>query len=152
VRSAYEPGEVLAGADVNVQLHSALAFLTAFELTGRLPYSMLAEELLQIARRQWWDHDAGGFGTDFRANATGAQLLCRLAALHRDADYAASAVVAPDAKYAFDAEHILSALIDRSRPPRRCRGIRHGASRLVRVARPSELESTPDESARNDRG
>jgi hypothetical protein len=110
VRSAYEPGEVLAGADVNDQIRSALAFLTAFELTGRLPYSMLAEELLQIARRQWWDNDAGGFGTNFRANATGAQLLCRLAALHRDADYAASAVVAPDARYAFDAEHILTAL------------------------------------------
>jgi uncharacterized protein YyaL (SSP411 family) len=110
VRSAYEPGEILAGADLNGQLQSALAFLTAFELTGRLPYSMLAEELLQMARRQWWDGDAGGFGTNFRANATGAQLLCRLAALHRDADYAASAVVAPDAHYELDAERILAAL------------------------------------------
>jgi hypothetical protein len=110
VRTAYEPGEVLAGADVTVQIHSALAFLTAFELTGRLPYSMLAEELLQIARRQWWSGEGGGFGPNFRANATGAQLLCRLAALHRDADYAASAVIAPDASYACDAEQILTAL------------------------------------------
>ena len=110
VRSAYEPGEVLAGADLNGQLLSALAFLTAFELTGRLPYSMLAEELLQIARREWWDGDAGSFGASFRANAIGAQLYCRLAALHRDADYAASAVVAPGAAYALDAERILTAL------------------------------------------
>ena len=110
VRSAYEPGEVLAGADLNGQLHTALAFLTAFELTGRLPYSMLAEELLQTARRQWWDGNAGGFGPNFRANAIGAQLLCRLAALHRDADYAASAVVAPGASYEVDAERILAAL------------------------------------------
>jgi hypothetical protein len=110
VRSAYEPGEVLAGADVNSQLQSALAFLTAFELTGRLPYSMLAEEMLQIARRQWWNGDSGGFGSNFRANATAAQLLCRLAALHRDVEYAASAVIAPDSRYELDATQILAAL------------------------------------------
>jgi hypothetical protein len=110
VRSAYEPGEGLIGADVADQIRSALAFLTAFELTGRLPYSMLAEELLQIARRDGWDRDGGGFGQNFYANATAAQLMCRLAALHRDADYAASAVVAPDATYALDAERILTAL------------------------------------------
>ena len=110
VRSAYEPGEGVVGAEASDQIGSALAFLTAFELTGRLPYSMLAEELLQIARRDAWDRDGAGFGRNFRANATAAQLLCRLAALHRDADYAASAVVAPDATYALDAERILSSL------------------------------------------
>jgi len=110
VRSAYEPGEGMMGADASDQIRSALAFLTAFELTGRLPYSMLAEELLQIARRDAWDRDGIGFGRNFRANATAAQLLCRLAALHRDADYAASAVVAPDATYALDAERILTEL------------------------------------------
>jgi hypothetical protein len=110
VRSNYEPGEGLAGADAGDQLHTALAFLTAFELTGRLPYSMLAEELLQIVRRQSWDGGRGGFAADFKTNAAGAQLLCRLAALHRDAEYAASAVVAPDATYAADAERILDLL------------------------------------------
>jgi hypothetical protein len=110
VRSAYEPGEVLAGADITGQMQSALAFLTAFELTGRLPYSMLAEELLQISRREWWDGDGGGFRANFCANAMGAQLCCRLAALHRDADYAAGAVVAPGATYAQDAERILVTL------------------------------------------
>ena len=39
------------------QIRSASAFLTAFELTGRLPYSMLAEELLQVARATPWDDD-----------------------------------------------------------------------------------------------
>jgi uncharacterized protein YyaL (SSP411 family) len=115
VRSAYEPGEGLVGADASDQIRSALAFLTAFELTGRLPYSMLAEELLQIARRDAWDRDNGGFGQNFCANATAVQLLCRLAALHRDADYAASAVVAPDATYALDAERILAALAPTAR-------------------------------------
>jgi hypothetical protein len=110
VRSGYEPGQVLDGADLNDQMLSAVAFLTAFELTGRLPYSMLAEELLQIARREWWDDSTGGFGDNFSANAIGAQLFCRLAALHRDADYAASAVVAPGATYALDAERILTSL------------------------------------------
>ena len=110
VRSAYEPGEGLSGAGLNDQLHSALAFLTAFELTGRLPYSMLAEELLQTARRQSWNEARGSFDADFKTNAIGTQLLCRLAALHRDADYAASAVVAPDATYAVDAQRILDAL------------------------------------------
>ena len=110
VRSAYEPGQVLDGADLNDQMLSAAAFLTAFELTGRLPYSMLAEELLQIARREWWEGSTGGFGDNFSANAIGAQLFCRLAVLHRDADYAASAVVAPGATYAADAERILTTL------------------------------------------
>jgi hypothetical protein len=114
VRAAYEPGEALAGADLHDQMFSGLALLMAFELTGRLPYSMLAEELLQYARREWWHDDRGGFGADFSAdfgaNAIAAQLLCRLAALHRDAEYAASAVVAPGATYALDAERILAAL------------------------------------------
>jgi len=110
VRAAYEPGEGVTGAGVRDQIRSALAFLTAFELTGRLPYSMLAEELLQAARLQAWHGDRGSFGEDFCANATAAQLLCRLAALHRDAEYIASAVVAPNATYAFDAERVLAAL------------------------------------------
>ena len=57
IRSAYEPGEGLMGASLLDQLRTALALLTAFELTGRLPYSMLADELLQFARRTGWDAD-----------------------------------------------------------------------------------------------
>src|SRR5207302_7778679 len=33
------------------QVHTASALLTAYEITERLPYSMLAEELMQTARR-----------------------------------------------------------------------------------------------------
>jgi uncharacterized protein YyaL (SSP411 family) len=110
VRSSYEPGEGVIGAELHDQLLSALAFLTAFELTGRLPYSMLAEELLQTARRLWWNEERGEFVGSFAANAVAAQILCRLAALHRDPDYAASAVVAPHASYADDAARIVASL------------------------------------------
>jgi hypothetical protein len=108
-RSQYEPGEGLVGGDLLAHLQTALAFLTAFELTGRLPYSMLAEELLQFARRRWWT-DGAAFGDSFAANASGAQLFCRLAALHRDPEYAAAAVVAPGSNYRGDAARIITAL------------------------------------------
>ena len=107
-RAAYEPGEGLLGAPLPDQLRSAAAFLTAFELTGRLPYSMLAEELVQVARRRWWDDVRGAFGETFGINANAAQVLCRLAALHRDPDYAASAVGANHPLYVRDAERILT--------------------------------------------
>jgi hypothetical protein len=110
VRSTYEPGEGLTGADLDDHIRSALSLLTAFELTGRLPYSMLAEELLQAARRQSWNQHRGAFDGSFSINAAAVQLLCRLAVLHRDPEYAASAVVAPEAKYELDAEQILTTL------------------------------------------
>jgi uncharacterized protein YyaL (SSP411 family) len=106
-RAAYEPGEGMLNAALPDQLHSASAFLTAFALTARLPYSMLAEELLQVARRDWWDDDRGAYRADFAVNASAVQVLCRLAALHRDAEYTASAVVAEHPSYAGDAERIL---------------------------------------------
>ena len=55
VAASYRPGEGLVGsgpaagrgsADDHVRAASAL--LTAFEMTGRLPYSMLAEELIAV--------------------------------------------------------------------------------------------------------
>lgn len=109
-RAAYEPGGGLRGAALPDQLHCASALLTAFELTARLPYSMLAEELLQVARRVWWDDERGAFRGDFAVNASAVHVLCRLAALHGDADYAASAVVAEHPTYVRDAERILECL------------------------------------------
>lgn len=109
-RGAYEPGEGMLGRAASDQLQSAAAFLTAFELTARLPYSMLAEELLQVVRRLEWDDDRGALRGDFGVNAVAVQVLCRLAALHRDADYTASAVIAEHPTYARDAQRILETL------------------------------------------
>jgi uncharacterized protein YyaL (SSP411 family) len=109
-RAAYEPGEGMLGAELHDQLRSASAFLTAFELTGRLPYSMLAEELVQVARRRWWDEARGTFGENFIVNAIATQVLCRLAALHRDPDYTAAAVVSDHQTYLGDAERMLASL------------------------------------------
>jgi hypothetical protein len=78
------------------------ALLTAFEVTGRLPYSMLAEELMQPVRRG----DAAG---DIAADCGAARVLCRLATLHDDTDYRAAAVLAPGADYREDAARLLRA-------------------------------------------
>jgi hypothetical protein len=109
-RRAYEPGEGLLGARLDDQLQSASAFLTAFDLTARLPYSMLAEELLQAARRTGWDDDRGAFRGDFAVNASATHVLCRLEALHRDPEYTSSAVIATGSSYVDDARRILHRL------------------------------------------
>lgn len=99
VGRAYEPGEGLGGFEDHVCAASTL--LTAFDLSGRVPYSMLAEELMQIARRQ------SGDAIYWRCGA--ARVLCRLAALHRDDGYRAAAVIAQTADYKADAERLLVA-------------------------------------------
>lgn len=108
VRRSYEPGEGLLDAPCHAQFACALALLDGFDLTGRLPYAMLAEELLQTARRRWWRPADGCFDADFAANCVAARLLCRLAALHADPGYSAVAVVAPDRAYAREAGRILA--------------------------------------------
>ena len=111
VRDAYEPGEGLVGASLLDQMRVAAALLAAFELTGRLPYPMLAEELIQSAKRQAWDEEAGTFRADFDVNSIAVQVLCRLALLHRDPDYVANAVVTEDATYGLDAGRALDRLV-----------------------------------------
>jgi hypothetical protein len=124
VASAYQPEEGLAHSASDVRSmrgqlsdHVALstALLTAYDVSARLPYSMLAEELMQFARRSLWDEEAGAFRTStldrlqsFADNCNAARVLCRLAALHADPDYIKAAVVAPHADYAHDAARILS--------------------------------------------
>ena len=110
VRAGYEPGEGVLGAGLVDQLRAALALLTAFDLTGRLPYPMLAEELVQVARRRAWDDARGMFQADFGANAVAARVLCRLTALHRDPEYTAGAIVVRQATYREDAERTLESL------------------------------------------
>ncbi len=59
VGGSYRPGEglvrdldgVRARGSVDDHVRGASALLTAFEITGRLPYSMLAEELIAVAGR-----------------------------------------------------------------------------------------------------
>jgi hypothetical protein len=124
VASAYQPEEGLAhstgrGRSMRGQLtdHVALsmALLTAYDVSARLPYSMLAEELMQFARRSLWDEKAGAFCAStldrhhpLVDNCYAARVLCRLAALHADPDYVKSAVVAPHADYVNDAARVLS--------------------------------------------
>jgi hypothetical protein len=98
VRRSYEPGEGLLDEPCDEQLRCAVALLAAFDLSGRLPYAMLAEELLQFARR-WWNETEGKFDADVIANCTALDILGRLAALHRDPEYLRAAVVAPDRGY-----------------------------------------------------
>jgi hypothetical protein len=115
VGASYEPGEGILGASAADQLQSARAFLGAFELTGRLPYSMLAEELFQTSRRVEWSEEAGAFGAEFLPNCLAVQVSCRLAILHRDPDYRTSAVIADRVSYERDAERMLTWLVPRSR-------------------------------------
>jgi hypothetical protein len=109
VGAAYRPGVGLVdpasatSAASAEHVRAASALLTAFELTGRLPYSMLAEELMQIAQRTL------ARDGDFATHCETARALCRLAALHDAADYRAAAVIADGADYRADAARVLQA-------------------------------------------
>ena len=104
VGGAYQPGEGVRGGLIN-QVRAASALLTAFEITGRLPYSMLAEELMQTARRTAADEA----GDTIVAQCEAARVFCRLATLHDDAAYQKAAVTSPEADYRGDAARILAA-------------------------------------------
>jgi uncharacterized protein YyaL (SSP411 family) len=122
IGGAYSPGEGVESKGgkrtLEDQIGAASALLTGYEATGRLPYAMLAEELMQTTRRRSWDDRDGGFFDSapdaatkpFAANCAAARVLCRLAALHRDDGYRAAAVIAEDADYAADAERLLTYL------------------------------------------
>lgn len=99
VGRGYEPGDGVASID---QFAVASALLTAFDVTGRLPYAMLAEELVQTAQRR------GDAFFDTASACRAARVLCRLAALHADADYRDAAVVAPGADYGGDGARLLA--------------------------------------------
>jgi hypothetical protein len=108
VAIAYQPGRVSGGAPQHVRLASAL--LTAFGITARLPYAMLAEELVRAMQRNNWDGASGLFATTISLNCEAVRVLNRLGELHRNAEYRAAAVLAPDADYGSDAAAILEAL------------------------------------------
>lgn len=128
VGGAYRPGDGVAhsagGPDqprgrLGDQVGAASALLTAFSLTGRLPYSMLAEELMQFARRTLWHEGDGGFfdgvarpgaprPKPFAVNCGASRVLCRLETLHRDEEYLKVAVVADAGSCASDAGRTLA--------------------------------------------
>jgi uncharacterized protein YyaL (SSP411 family) len=121
IANAYRPGTGIAHElehhdgprSLADQIAAASALLTAFERTGRLPYSMLAEELVQFARRTLWDdrdggfHGAAGSPKPFDLNCAAVRVCCRLAVLHATDEYRTAAVVARDTDYRADAALML---------------------------------------------
>jgi len=107
VAESYGPGEGIG--DYSDHVRAAAALITAFEVTGRLPYAMLAEELMQASKR------VATAESDFTVECEAARVFCRLAALHDDAGYRAAAIVAPNADYRADASRMLAALSPRAR-------------------------------------
>jgi uncharacterized protein YyaL (SSP411 family) len=106
VGQSYGPGEGIG--DYADHVRAAAALVTAYEVTGRLPYAMLAEELMQASK-----HVAPADGA-FSIDCEAARVFCRLAQLHDDADYRAAAILAPNADYRADASRILAALAPRA--------------------------------------
>ena len=123
IGAAYRPGQgvghvvdepVAARGLLSDHVQCASALLTAYARTGRLPYSMLAEELMQFAHRTLWDEEGGGFydrphgAKPFALNCEAARVLCRLAGLHHEDEYRKAAVIASDADYGRDAARTLA--------------------------------------------
>jgi hypothetical protein len=117
IGAGYRPGEGLLCERDGLHTHGsaddhfrgASALLTAFETTGRLPYSMLAEELVAIGGRNIHADAA------VPIHCEAARVLCRLAALHDDPDYRRAAVIAEGADYRDEAARILAVQSPRAR-------------------------------------
>jgi hypothetical protein len=105
VGAAYEPGEGINGTPDD-EITVAGTLLTAFLVTGRLPYAMLAEELVQHARRPLLAATDLPFALGCHASA----VLSRMAALHLDEGYRTAAIIAPGADYGADAAGLLERL------------------------------------------
>ena len=83
--------------------------LTAYILTARLPYAMLADELMQSVVHTPPDEPGGG-DIPFAVSCELARVFCRLAALHGDEEYRRAAVLPVDEDYAANAARTLTAL------------------------------------------
>ena len=135
VAGAYRPGqgishEIAKAAFVRGGLadhvRSASTLLTAHMLTARLPYAMLADELMQsVLRTPPAEPDDGD--ARFTLNCELARVFGRLAALHRDEEYRRTAVLAVGEDYAADAARTLAALA----PSVRKRGVEAAAFGLA---------------------
>lgn len=116
IGGAYRPGVGVAHAigrsgrgrgTLADQIAAASALLGAFEITARLPYSMLAEELLQLSRSEVETTVDVGLACGAIA------VWCRLATLHDDPAYRAAAVIAAAANYDGDAGRLLERTAER---------------------------------------
>ena len=128
IGAAYEPGDGV-GASLEDEMSVAGALLTGFLVTGRLPYAMLAEELVQHTRRAY----LGRGDLSFAASCEAASVLARMAALHHDDDYRAAAVISPAASYQDDAAVILERLA--------CDAPGHGLDAAAYALAAGELQS-----------
>jgi hypothetical protein len=131
IRVVYRPGAGLArtlrepdGARGTLSEHvaTASALLTAHAITGRLPYSMLAEELMQFAQRTNPEPGASNLER-FIARSETVRVLYRLAKLHEDEGYRRIAVIAARSDYADDAKRTLAELA--------CTYVDHGADAAI---------------------
>jgi hypothetical protein len=118
VAGAYRPGQgvsheiaatIFVRGGLSDHVRTASTLLTAYILTARLPYAMLADELMQSILRTPPSEPAGGV-VSFALNCELARVFCRLAALHRDEEYRRTAVLAVNEDYAADAAQALAAL------------------------------------------
>ena len=128
IGTAYEPGDGV-GQSLEDEMAVAGALLTGFLVTGRLPYAMLAEELVQHTRRA----HLGRADLPFAVSCETASVLARMAALHHDDDYRAAAVISPAAKYQEDAAVILERLAEDAP--------RHGLDAAAYALAAGELQS-----------
>ena len=143
----YEPGdgvarEIRAGAargGLADHAEVASTLLYAYATTGRVPYAMLAEELMQVARRAWWDEGSADLAegpeglegvevlvapavradeppVGFAVSCTLVTVLCRLAVLRTTADYRETVAAAAHTDYGTWASHLIHGLASSYRP------------------------------------
>jgi hypothetical protein len=118
VAGAYRPGQgvshvtgqaTFVRGGLSDHVCSASALLTAYSLTSRLPYAMLADELMQSVLRAP-PVEADGGDAPVMVECELARVFCRLAALHRDDEYRQKAVLPVDEDYAAAARRTLTSL------------------------------------------
>ena len=108
-RSPRDPGELRGTSRDHVS--AATALITAYSITGRLPYGMLAEELIQFTLRTQ-NQEPGTQNLElFLDRCEFARVLIRLADLHRSDEYKNAAVTA-GCDYETEAEKALSLLLE----------------------------------------
>ena len=99
-----EPGTPFERGGLADHVCTASTLVTAYALSGRLPYAMLADELMQSVLRQPVQ------GASFISRCDAARVQSRLAALHREPEYRRTAVLPTATDYAKEAENALREL------------------------------------------